>query len=670
MLTVRSEVIEYGSLPTAPWMVQLDSVQALQRRLRHLLQLADQGGDDRGFLTVPALATALDITTTQTKILTVLLSGLVESPASLCLAPDSDEVVAVEVTCLTLYLVVAYYLCTASKADTADVWPADLFSSQHEPSSPMRLISRAWGRDQQPQHRAHLPSVRQHLSEHLAIHEALVKGFRGFVCAHLALLLEAVGVRGLQGATPGPDAMDSEGGEGAAAGRVSAAQLDRLGFLIAQGPPSQEVWGLGEASPTRGSPMDICATPTLFQDAPHRLSSLSPFFHDPSQPDPPALAVAGWLAESLGAEDLGPGAGYGDPGGAASPPPPPSAFNQLVSLASPSDLQSLHKATVVRGEDDFPGGAARVLDCHDCIVYALAPLRHALISCCTDCLVVVGAVGCMLRVERCERVQVVAAARAATVNTCHDCILHLGVNREPLLAGDNRFVQLAPYNAGYERLEAHAALAGVAGGRSLWDSPLAMLPEHRRDGGGAGAGAGHAAAASDAATAGSLHSASSGGSSASSGSSGSTLPSSAVPGGAATVSLLPPAKLVPFVVPFRGAGGPLAGGPPLQRDARSGSDPLSAFLDSGEGGGSQFPASPFPLPQQYFETWEAKMAAAGEVRAAVKEAALEEGRRRELMAAIQASFKDWLQSTGSMRHVYDIARMERAEAGTGSGGRG
>ncbi|KFM23411.1 TBCC domain-containing protein 1 [Auxenochlorella protothecoides] len=472
MLTVRSEVIEYGSLPTAPWMVQLDSVQALQRRLRHLLQLADQGGDDR----------------------------------------DSDEVVAVEVTCLTLYLVVAYYLCTASKADTADVWPADLFSSQHEPSSPMRLISRAWGRDQQPQHRAHLPSVRQHLSEHLAIHEALVKGFRGFVCAHLALLLEAVGVRGLQGATPGPDAMDSEGGEGAAAGRVSAAQLDRLGFLIAQGPPSQEVWGLGEASPTRGSPMDICATPTLFQDAPHRLSSLSPFFHDPSQPDPPALA--------------------------------------LVSLASPSDLQSLHKATVVRGEDDFPGGAARVLDCHDCIVYALAPLRHALISCCTDCLVVVGAVGCMLRVERCERVQVVAAARAATVNTCHDCILHLGVNREPLLAGDNRFVQLAPYNAG------------------------------------------------------------------------------------------------------------------------SGSDPLSAFLDSGEGGGSQFPASPFPLPQQYFETWEAKMAAAGEVRAAVKEAALEEGRRRELMAAIQASFKDWLQSTGSMRHVYDIARMERAEAGTGSGGRG
>ena len=39
------------------------------------------------------------------------------------------------------------------------------------------------------------------------------------------------------------------------------------------------------------------------------------------------------------------------------------------------------------------------------------------------------------------------------------------------------------------------------------------------------------------------------------------------------------------------------------------------------------------------------------------------------MAAIQASFKDWLQATGSMRHVYDIARMERAEASPGGTGR-
>lgn len=38
------------------------------------------------------------------------------------------------------------------------------------------------------------------------------------------------------------------------------------------------------------------------------------------------------------------------------------------------------------------------------------------------------------------------------------------------------------------------------------------------------------------------------------------------------------------------------------------------------------------------------------------------------MAAIQAHFKDWLQVTGAMRQVYDLARAERDEAGgSGSG---
>lgn len=40
------------------------------------------------------------------------------------------------------------------------------------------------------------------------------------------------------------------------------------------------------------------------------------------------------------------------------------------------------------------------------------------------------------------------------------------------------------------------------------------------------------------------------------------------------------------------------------------------------------------------------------------------------MSAIQGAFKEWLQSTGSMRHVYDIARTERAEGGVGKGSPG
>ncbi len=55
---------------------------------------------------------------------------------------------------------------------------------------------------------------------------------------------------------------------------------------------------------------------------------------------------------------------------------------------------------------------------------------------------VLGAVGRLVRVERCERVQLITAAARLVVSSCHDCIFYLGVNRAPLLTGDNRFIQV------------------------------------------------------------------------------------------------------------------------------------------------------------------------------------------------------------------------------------
>ena len=51
------------------------------------------------------------------------------------------------------------------------------------------------------------------------------------------------------------------------------------------------------------------------------------------------------------------------------------------------DIQGVCKSTVVRGEDQFAGGVLRVSDCHDTVVYALAPLRYAKIAACSDCTV-------------------------------------------------------------------------------------------------------------------------------------------------------------------------------------------------------------------------------------------------------------------------------------------
>ena len=39
------------------------------------------------------------------------------------------------------------------------------------------------------------------------------------------------------------------------------------------------------------------------------------------------------------------------------------------------DVQGVCKCTVVRGEGGFPGDTLRVSDCHDTVVYALAPLQ-------------------------------------------------------------------------------------------------------------------------------------------------------------------------------------------------------------------------------------------------------------------------------------------------------
>lgn len=52
-----------------------------------------------------------------------------------------------EVYSLGLYLVAQFYLREAHKADTADTWPSELFSMQQEPSSPMHMTAKAWGRD-------------------------------------------------------------------------------------------------------------------------------------------------------------------------------------------------------------------------------------------------------------------------------------------------------------------------------------------------------------------------------------------------------------------------------------------------------------------------------------------------------------------------------------------
>lgn len=49
------------------------------------------------------------------------------------------------------------------------------------------------------------------------------------------------------------------------------------------------------------------------------------------------------------------------------------------------------------------------------------------------------------------------------------------------------------------------------------------------------------------------------------------------------------------------------------------------------------------------------------------QAVLDDARKRELQSVIQSHFKEWLLSSGNMRQVYDLARMERENPGSATG---
>ncbi|KAG6536169.1 hypothetical protein ZIOFF_001218 [Zingiber officinale] len=84
----------------------------------------------------------------------------------------------------------------------------------------------------------------------------------------------------------------------------------------------------------------------------------------------------------------------------------------------------------------------QVLNCHDSVIYILAPLRLATVYGCSDATILLGAVGKSVKVEHCERVQIIAAAKRMCIANCRECVFYLGVNQQPLLVGDNHKLQV------------------------------------------------------------------------------------------------------------------------------------------------------------------------------------------------------------------------------------
>ncbi|KAM3192693.1 hypothetical protein ACQJBY_069731 [Aegilops geniculata] len=80
----------------------------------------------------------------------------------------------------------------------------------------------------------------------------------------------------------------------------------------------------------------------------------------------------------------------------------------------------------------------------------------------------------VVKVEHCERVQIVAASKRICIANCRECIFYLGVNHQPLIVGDNHKLQVAPFNTYYPQLGEHLAQVGVDPNVNKWDQPFVL----------------------------------------------------------------------------------------------------------------------------------------------------------------------------------------------------
>eukprot|EP00903_Cladosiphon_okamuranus_P009851 g9361.t1 len=306
----------------------------------------------------------------------------------------------------------------------------------------------------------------------------------------------------------------------------------------------------------------------------------------------------------------------GHAGGGVIVPALPSA-PLLVNCAS--------RTTVVHNADaSGPLRDLQVNCCQESYVYVLSAVRFATVMGCKDCTVVIGAAAGMVRVEECERMQLVTCCRRLTVTNSLECIFPIFVATPPVLSGDNRACQFAPYNSCYPRHKAHLQRAGLLGEgdeeipANLWENPVeaSMM--------------GMPSMSAGTPTSGSrAKSRSPGGKGGPGGGMGHEL----------SPAIMPPEQFYTLAVPV----------PPDSPD-----EPPAE--------------NPFGLPSEYAAVLQEREAAVESLHQAIQDAGLTPRQNRELEECIRGRFTEWLVATGNLRQVLDLVGVAEKAASKGNNG--
>ncbi|KAG6411023.1 hypothetical protein SASPL_129097 [Salvia splendens] len=565
----RREPFDHGLLPI-PKLIFTDGVQALSHLKSALLS-----SDSDHRVNLDTLARVLQIPIEQARLIIETISSVLHDESDpLLKAGVSREIDAIGVNVFDLLIVlyIQSYKRLLPKghrdsASVADVWPStSAFDGFLSALSPLQLV--------RSNSRRFIPSQADEEAHQLS-----------YLQKHIGNILSLLA--------------DSTEGEGDDSLVLSMDKFEHLGFLVY----------FGEKG--------IAKIP---------LSQITPFFanSDPDMPAAPVPAsqVLDWLLQSISStqEHIADRVSPKENG--------PSSSDQDVQMADvgttmkpsssprgPSFIEGVSKSSCVKQASDHKGTSVKhnqsglkllevaslllalfvqVVNCHESVIYILAPLKYATVYGCSDATIVIGAVGKYdavhvsvktvillqaIRVEHCERVHLITAARRICIANCRECVFFLGVNQQPLIVGDNHKLQVAPYNTFYSQLGEHLNQVGIDPNINRWDESIALGAVDPHD------SLSHPAGVSDAQ--------------------------------AESATRVDPDQLTDLV------------------------DLLIPNWLEGEQSGST-KDNPFPLPDTYLASKQKKAKSLEEVKQILKESQLEENRKRELSSALHSCFKDWL----------------------------
>ncbi|KAG8503394.1 hypothetical protein CXB51_001319 [Gossypium anomalum] len=528
ILHPRREPFEHGLL-TIQKLIFNDPVQALTPLKQKFASPSTQRVDSA------ALAELLQISFDHSRLVLETLASVLhsESDPLVTALPDDVDSIGADLRDLILFLYIQSYkrLLPRSHKDSAavaDVWPSmSAFDGYLSALSPLQLV--------RSNSRRFMPSLADEEAHQLS-----------YLQKHLANILSLLSEH-VEGESEESLVLTMEG-------------FEHLGFLIQFGDKGSE-----------GVP----------------LSQAAPFFAN-SDPDMPAAPVPvsqvhDWLLQTIASSlesitEKVSAKENGSPSGSdqdvAMADASPSSAKASPSARSPCFVEGVSKSSYVKQASDLNSSSVKVINCHDSTIYILAPLRYAIIYGCSDATIVLGAVGKAVRVEHCERVHVIIAAKRVCIANCRECVFFLGVNQRPLFVGDNHKLQVAPYNTYYSQLEEHLTEVGIVSTINRWDEALSISVIDPHD------SLSHPAGVSDAQS--------------------------------ESATCLDPDQFTNFLIP-------------------------NWFENE-----STTKDNPFPLPDAYMTSQHRNKKNLSEIKQMLREAPLEENRKRELSSALHVYFKDWL----------------------------